>query len=88
MGVLTHYSHAFREDSQAAGLPSGPVSLDGALRFFERRRARFFCSGCQTMQAVRRVLDIKHALKQSFYDAVLDCAHRRTVTLNTRKTQD
>ncbi len=70
----------------SSALETAPDSRRGILTQWQRQRAKFYCTYCQTMQAPKSVGGITQAPEHASYDCTLQCGHSRQVTINVQRT--
>jgi hypothetical protein len=60
----------------------------GILKQWERLRAKFYCTVCQTMQTVQSVDRITQAPEHAIYSGcTLECGHSRDVSVSVQRTK-
>jgi hypothetical protein len=63
-------------------------SRRGILAQWQRLRARFYCTVCQTMQLVQSVGGIVQAPEHATYTGcVLECGHFRDISVSVQRTK-
>lgn len=74
--------------NQASGITqkTAPDSRRNILAQWERQRARFYCTICETTQTVRSVSSIKQLSESAEYQATLTCGHDREIVLSVQRT--
>ena len=75
---------------QASGLSrhTAPDSRRGILSQWQRLRAKFYCTFCQTMQTVQSVAGITQAPEHATYTGcILECGHSRDISVSVQRTK-
>src|SRR5208282_2073660 len=80
------YNPAPRKFETSSALETTPDSRRGILTQWQRQRAKFYCTYCQTMQAPKSVRGITQVPEHASYDCTLQCGHSRQVTINVQRT--
>jgi hypothetical protein len=63
-------------------------SRRGILAQWQRLRAKFYCTLCQTMQTVQSVAGITQAPEHATYaGCILDCGHSRDIGVSVHRTK-
>ncbi len=71
----------------SSALETTPDSRRGILAQWQRLRARFYCTVCQTMQTVQSVNGIVQAPEHATYTGcVLECGHSRDISVPVQRT--
>lgn len=88
-GAVTARTFTTRESKfiTSSALGTAPDSRRGILTQWQRQRAKFFCTVCQTMQSVQSVDGIIQAPDHATYtNCVLECGHSRDIGVSVQRT--